>query len=224
MVDEFRSTDPDGLSMLGASFRSFNAATGKWTTRWYDAVSGRWLEFDAVATSSGIEGTHPLETPDGPATFRIRFFNIKADSFQWRGDLSTDGGKTWQEGMMQIWVERDNPCRNRAGWGYPPPDAVDPEHIQLEFENESVRVTRATYAAGDRTPMHGHGDRVNIFLTDALFQVIPPEGQPFEGGGQAGEASWSEASAHSLTARTPSEVITVEVKENSCPGSAARPR
>jgi len=46
-----------------------------------------------------------------PNTLRIRYYNIKADSFSWTADQSTDGGKTWVKDFIQIEAKRIGPPR-----------------------------------------------------------------------------------------------------------------
>jgi hypothetical protein len=46
-----------------------------------------------------------------PNTLRIRYYNIKPDSFSWAAEQSTDGGKTWVKDFIQIEAKRIGPSR-----------------------------------------------------------------------------------------------------------------
>lgn len=46
-----------------------------------------------------------------PSSWRIRYYDIRPDRFSWTGDLSTDGGKTWEENHLQIEARRIGPPR-----------------------------------------------------------------------------------------------------------------
>ena len=41
---------------------------------------------------------------------------------------------------------------------------VDPDHYNVEFENDQVRIIRITYAPGEKSVMHEHPDDVVVFL------------------------------------------------------------
>ncbi|MEC8834122.1 MAG: hypothetical protein VYC07_05425, partial [Pseudomonadota bacterium] len=42
---------------------------------------------------------------------------------------------------------------------------VAPDHYQVEFENDYVRVIRVTYGPGDASAMHSHEPFVGVTLT-----------------------------------------------------------
>jgi hypothetical protein len=58
------------------------------------------------------------------------------------------------------------------------PDAVtaDPKHYSVSFENESVRLLRVRYGAGEKSVMHRHPASCAVFLTDQTFNFTLPVG------------------------------------------------
>ena len=47
-----------------------------------------------------------------PEQWRIRYFHIRPDGFSWTGDRSTDGGRTWDAGYLQLEATRVGPPRD----------------------------------------------------------------------------------------------------------------
>lgn len=106
--DELRIIDASGNPMaLTHSMRAWSGDERKWIQTSLDAyrsrIAGATATFDGkrmVVTSSGID-------PEGkPYVTRMRFEEISAKSFAARQDRSTDGGKTWDEGVLKIEAKR----------------------------------------------------------------------------------------------------------------------
>jgi len=83
-----------------------------------------------------------------------------------------------------------------AGGGKADPVKVDARHYKVEFENESVRVLRITYAPGEKSVMHYHPNAVAVYLTDGKTRMTTPDGKSQEMTDKAGEASWTAAGSH----------------------------
>jgi len=68
---------------------------------------------------------------------------------------------------------------------------VDPQHVQLVFENDCVRVVRGKFGPGDQAagPYQSIGSAV-IALTDVEFQRTRQGGQPATITRKAGETWW----------------------------------
>jgi hypothetical protein len=47
-----------------------------------------------------------------PSLWRIRYYDIRPDSFSWAADRSTNGGKTWEENHLRIEARRIGPPRS----------------------------------------------------------------------------------------------------------------
>jgi quercetin dioxygenase-like cupin family protein len=79
-------------------------------------------------------------------------------------------------------VEVELKPRDSAGAASDGPDAtvVDADHYTTEFENESVRIVRIAYGAGEASVMHYHPDSVAVFVTDHLVQMTMPDGSTEE--------------------------------------------
>jgi len=76
------------------------------------------------------------------------------------------------------------------------PVRVAPHMYELVFENERVRVLRQTIRNGETAPLHGHPDRVMVYLQSCAW--LEDDGQ----GGERmqlfkiGEAVWADAETH----------------------------
>ena len=92
------------------------------------------------------------------------------------------------------------------------PTVTEPDHYKVEFENDQVRVVRATYAAEEEASMHSHPDRVVVFLSDGSFAAVLEDGTEKEISGKAGEAAWASPETHRGKALTDIEGILVEIK------------
>jgi len=70
-----------------------------------------------------------------------------------------------------------------------------PNEYQLEFENDYVRVTRITYPAHHKAPMHSHSapGGVIVALTDQDARVTGPDGSTRELHYKGGQARWAVA-------------------------------
>jgi hypothetical protein len=51
-------------------------------------------------------------TTDKPSISKIRYYNIRPDSFSWSADRSMDGGKTWVKNFQTIEARRTGPPRS----------------------------------------------------------------------------------------------------------------
>ena len=102
-----------------------------------------------------------------------------------------------------------------AGGGKPDPVKVDPKHYKVEFENESVRVLRISYAPGEKSVMHYHPASVAVFLTDGKTRMTTPDGKSVDTPVKAGAASWAPAGSHlpQNVGDKSFEVIVVELKK-----------
>lgn len=119
---------------------------------------------------------------------------------------------------MTIRVELKAP----AGGAQPPvpardPAKVDPKHYAVELDNEHFRVLRATFAAGDRSPMHQHARRpfVMIFLGDQKWNWQSGSARPAQRSVSHGDFLYqSGGQVHGLQnmAEGQAEFLIVELK------------
>lgn len=110
IADEYQMFDADGkLVMLGMNYRSYDSKTNSWKMKWLDALNSAWLNL-------GPEELGGVESDGNSISFkvqyqpnelhRIRFVNISEAHFSWRVDISTDGGKNWNDAVMTIEATR----------------------------------------------------------------------------------------------------------------------
>ena len=102
-----------------------------------------------------------------------------------------------------------------TGAGKADPVKVDARHYKVEFENESVRVLRISYAPGEKSVMHYHPASVAVFLTDGKTRMTTPDGKSEETSTKAGAANWAPAGSHlpQNVGDQRFEVILVELKK-----------
>ena len=102
----------------------------------------------------------------------------------------------------------------QPGGGKADPVKVDARHYKVEFENESVRVLRISYAPGEKSVMHYHPNAVAVYLTDGKTRMTTPDGKSQDMAVKAGAASWTAAGSH-LPQNTGDrlELVLVELKK-----------
>lgn len=94
------------------------------------------------------------------------------------------------------------------------PVEVDPEHYEVVFENDDVRVLRITYGVHDRSVMHEHPGGVFVALTDNETKMTFPDGSTQEVREERGSASWAPAGKHlPENVGEAMEGVLVELKE-----------
>ena len=85
-----RSTDDRGI---GTTLRIFDPKSGQWRIVWVAPAAGivKTLSGGAVGDRIVLEGR-----ADDGSSLRWSFNDIRNDSFVWRGETSSDEGKTWR--------------------------------------------------------------------------------------------------------------------------------
>jgi quercetin dioxygenase-like cupin family protein len=113
-------------------------------------------------------------------------------------------------------VEVELKPRDSAGAASDGPDAtvVDADHYTTEFENESVRIVRIAYGAGEASVMHYHPDSVAVFVTNHLVQMTMPDGSIEEIAAAAGDAIFIPGGQHlpKNVADSGWELVLIELK------------
>lgn len=150
-----------------------------------------------------------VTTPDG----KTAELHAKAGSAAWRGPVTHLVENAGDKPIKGILVEPKKPASALPA-GAQDVVAADPKHTKLEFENEQVRVVRYHYEPGEKSPMHGHPDNVQIMLTDAMANFTTADGKTAPGSGKAGEARWRQAGQHAVqnTGAKAFEGLLVEMK------------
>jgi hypothetical protein len=77
----------------GTTLRVLDPAKGTWNIQWTDPATG--FAAQQVGRADGADIVQSGTLPSGP-DLRWRFTRIRADSFLWLGEVSTDGGRSWR--------------------------------------------------------------------------------------------------------------------------------
>lgn len=114
ILDEYRIVGDHGETYyVTTTLRAYNGVLDRWELIGMDAGNG--LNDIGVGQKVGAE-IH-IEQKFGvmsqnPSTWRIRYYDIRPDSFSWTADRSTDGGKTWVPKELQIEARRIGASRS----------------------------------------------------------------------------------------------------------------
>ena len=102
------------------------------------------------------------------------------------------------------------------------PVVSNPDHYQVVFENERVRVLEYTDQPGDRTAPHGHPDSVMYTLSSFRRRLTSGDGESRDVELPAGWAGWLPAQQHhgENIGDTPTHVLFVELKRTAADGGA----
>jgi hypothetical protein len=106
------------------------------------------------------------------------------------------------------------------------PTVTNPEHYQVVFENDRVRVLEYSDHPGDKTTPHEHPDSVIIALSTFQRRMYSMDDEPHDVTLTAGKVGWLSAQRHSghNIGQTESRALFVELKEGgSGPGGALGP-
>jgi quercetin dioxygenase-like cupin family protein len=94
------------------------------------------------------------------------------------------------------------------------PTQTNPQHYQVVFENDRVRVLEYTDEPGDRTTPHAHPDSLMYTLSSFRRRLVSG-GSEREVSLEAGTVGWLPAQTHhgENIGETPTHVLFVELKE-----------
>lgn len=94
VLDEYTRLTPAGDVLGGsATLRQYLESTGRWEMVFLDTERPQVLD---DFTGEWRDGEMKLSGAGPVGLFRGRFHEIRPESFRWEGELSSDGGKTWQ--------------------------------------------------------------------------------------------------------------------------------
>ncbi len=83
----------------GNSWSVYNSKTKKWQQTWVDNQGGYIVLTGEMKEGKMILFTEPAIGPKGKKLqYRMTFFNILKESFNWNWESTTDEGATWQPG------------------------------------------------------------------------------------------------------------------------------
>ena len=104
IADEGHAAYPDGRPALGISLRQYDASRKSWIVEFLN-VSESFLRKQVNAGSGSVEvngGTVSVVTPTSREHYRV----VDRDNWVYRMDLSTDGGRSWNEGQVEMTFRR----------------------------------------------------------------------------------------------------------------------
>ena len=114
ILDEYRVVGDNAETYyVTTTLRNYNKFADRWELIGADAGGG----LQDVGTGRRVGGEVHIEQKFGvasgtPSTWRIRYYNIKPDSFSWSADRSTDGGNTWVRTFQTIEARRIGTARS----------------------------------------------------------------------------------------------------------------
>ena len=108
MIPRLKDRHPDSASMpvagnfYGTTIRAYDPDLDAWHIYWIDPATNAYRQ--QIGRKQGADIVQEGSLPTGEAT-RWRFTEIKADSFHWKGEISTDKGATWRL-VLEIFAHR----------------------------------------------------------------------------------------------------------------------
>ncbi|HVT57059.1 MAG TPA: hypothetical protein VHR45_01550 [Thermoanaerobaculia bacterium] len=106
--DEMRLSDDEGNPRsFTHGMRVFDRAARRWTSTTLDVYRARFQAATVEWRDGQMAGTANTSGDDGrPVAVRVRFYDIKPNSFRWQQDRSYDGGRTWDKATLRIEATR----------------------------------------------------------------------------------------------------------------------
>jgi hypothetical protein len=108
IADEMHAPAPDGSPYLGISLRQYDTNRRTWIIEYLNVTNSflrRQVNADSGSVNvSGRTVTVSSESPE--VTIREHYHVADRDTFVYRLDVSSDGGKTWNKGQIEITLRR----------------------------------------------------------------------------------------------------------------------
>lgn len=110
ILDEYRVVGDKGETYYATTtIRAYNSTQDRWELIGMDSDHGGGLQDFGTGKRDGaemrIEQRFGVAGPH-PSFWRIRYSNIRPDSFSWSADRSLDDGKTWTKDFQQLEAKR----------------------------------------------------------------------------------------------------------------------
>jgi hypothetical protein len=131
ILDEYRIVGDSGQTYyVTTTLRAYNAVKDQWELVGMDAGNG----LNDMGTGRKVGNEMHIEQRFGvlgptPATWRIRYYDIRPEGFSWTADRSMDGGKTWESKYLEIETRRIGPARELG--------ALAPARNKVEAANDN---------------------------------------------------------------------------------------
>jgi hypothetical protein len=106
--DELRIVDRSGNpSSLSHAMRVYNGAERRWEVTAVDVYRARPSAATAVAQNGEVvQSGRGVDSEGKEYLTRTRFFGITPTAFRYQQDRSSDGGRTWDDGVLKIEAKR----------------------------------------------------------------------------------------------------------------------
>ncbi len=113
IVDEYRVVgDKAETYYVTTTLRNYNKFSERWELIGADAGGGLQDYGTGQRVGAEVHIEQKFGVASGQAsTWRIRYYDIKPDSFSWSAGRSTDGGKSWVKDFQTIQARRIGPPR-----------------------------------------------------------------------------------------------------------------
>jgi len=108
IADECHGPAPDGSPYLGINLRQYDPNSKTWIVEYLN-VSGSFLRklVDGRLGSVTVRGRSVTVASESPGmSYRERYDVEDGGNWVFRADTSTDGGKSWNEGWVEIRFQR----------------------------------------------------------------------------------------------------------------------
>jgi hypothetical protein len=108
IADELHGPNPDGSPYLGISLRQYDAQRKIWIIEYLN-VSHSFLrrQVNRESGSVRVSGRNVTVTSESPGTVVREHYQVENDdTFVYRLDVSNDGGKSWNEGQLEMTFRR----------------------------------------------------------------------------------------------------------------------
>lgn len=108
ILDEYRIVGDKGETFyVTTTLRNYNKFADRWELVGADAGGGLQDAGTGQRVGDEVRIEQSFGVASGDASlWRIRYYNIKPDSFSWSADRSSDGGKTWVDRFQTIEARR----------------------------------------------------------------------------------------------------------------------
>jgi hypothetical protein len=110
IADEAHGPGPDGSPYLGISLRHYDASRKTWIIEFLN-VSGSFLRKQVNSDSGSVtlNGRNVTVASESPGvTIREHYQVADDDNWVYRLDVSSDGGKSWNEGQIEMTFRRSH--------------------------------------------------------------------------------------------------------------------
>jgi hypothetical protein len=107
IADEMHSVNPDGSPYLGISLRQYDPGGKTWIIEYLN-VSNSFLrrQVNGRSGSVDVDGRNVTVVSEGPTTSREHYRVVDEDHWVYRIDLSSDGGRSWNEAQVEMTFRR----------------------------------------------------------------------------------------------------------------------